>query len=189
MQGKSRQSTTPTLPWRVDLPLRIPLSVCLPSVAAFLPPRLFTVFCNYFHTMSSLVDPLQGTAKILEILERILPKCIDYCKNMKLCPNERKIILDLKVVEQEIGCLDDEQKRLYPDRLAEIEKACKRYVHVLPQSSTRSRFLISPAESPLPRMHCLAWIYEAFGRNGVNNTGRSSIWRRKLLTRRSVWQL
>jgi hypothetical protein len=80
--------------------------------------------------MASVVDPLQGAAKILEILERILPKCIDYCKNMKLYPNDRKIILDLKVVEQEIGCLDDEQKRLYPERLAGIERACKRYVHV-----------------------------------------------------------
>jgi len=61
---------------------------------------------------------------ILQILEKIIPPCIELCKKAKFSPSNRKIILDLKVIEQEMSALDDESKRLYPERLAQIEKAC-----------------------------------------------------------------
>jgi len=70
------------------------------------------------------IDPVQTTASILVILERIIPQCIDLCKKVKLSPNNHKIIMDMKVVEQEMSALDDESKQLYPERLAQIEKAC-----------------------------------------------------------------
>jgi len=67
---------------------------------------------------------MEAAARFAEILERILPKCVDECRKIKLHPNNRSILHDLKVVEQEIGDLDDESKLLYAERLAQIEKAC-----------------------------------------------------------------
>lgn len=63
------------------------------------------------------LDPAKGTARILELAECILLKCIEACSGIKLYPNERRILLDLEDVAKEMSELDDGDKMLFAHRL------------------------------------------------------------------------